>query len=482
MRITVGVRRDAELGGLMQLRKMFTAFVLVLGVSLLLFGRGSGADDRRAYDGDMRIITRPEQADLPPAATVSTPKGDRTVKPAEIGHYDIPLTALLAYQRAADILAAVKPGCDLSWTLLAAIGRVESDHGRYADSTLGTDGVASPQVIGVALDGAGPVAKIRDTDHGRWDQDPRWDRAVGPMQFLPATWQMVAVDGDGDGTRSIDDVDDAALAAGVYLCAGPEGDLGSAAAMESALHRYNDSDAYVALVMAYEKKYRGGDFEVVTRGGEVAEASAVLSGHPLTGSPTAGRGVAAEIRAGARKAAAEAEKTGGTTPGISAKPSVATRTSGSEAGGGTVLAGADDGRSPAEADSGATSPSAAGSGSGSPAGGSGTPSPPPPGPTGSDTATPGTGDPTPSAPGSTGSTDPGSTGSGSTGSGSTDSGSPSGPTADASCTATPETATPSPSPDETTPDPEICKLEATEPSADATTCEPTCAPTPTPTP
>ena len=63
---------------------------------------------------------------------------------------------------------ATRPGCQMPWTLLAGIGRVESDHGRYGGSVLGSDGVPRPAIIGIPLDGQGPVAAIRDTDHGRW--------------------------------------------------------------------------------------------------------------------------------------------------------------------------------------------------------------------------------------------------------------------------------------------------------------------------
>ena len=106
----------------------------------------------------------------------------------------------------------------MPWTLLAGIGRVESDHGRYGGSELGTDGLPRPAIVGIALNGVGPVAAIADTDNGRWDGDKVWDRAVGPMQFIPSTWQYAGRDGDGDGVENPNDLDDAALAAADYLC------------------------------------------------------------------------------------------------------------------------------------------------------------------------------------------------------------------------------------------------------------------------
>ena len=52
-----------------------------------------------------------------------------------------------------------------------------------------------------------------------WTATSSYDRAVGPMQFLPATWARYGADGDGDGVRNADDLDDAAAAAARYLCA-----------------------------------------------------------------------------------------------------------------------------------------------------------------------------------------------------------------------------------------------------------------------
>lgn len=171
----------------------------------------------------------------------------------------IPGRAVTAYQRAARVLDAVAPDCALPWTLLAGIGRVESDHGRHGGSTVAADGLVTPDIVGVALDGTGPVARIPDTDGGTLDGDRRWDRAVGPMQFIPSTWQVTGVDGDGDGERSPHDLDDAALAAGVYLCAGGTA-LDNPAGTRAALLRYNADSDYARLVQAYARSYARGDF------------------------------------------------------------------------------------------------------------------------------------------------------------------------------------------------------------------------------
>lgn len=174
------------------------------------------------------------------------------------GSNDVPEAALHAYKNAASTIARTEPSCHVSWTLLAAIGRVESNHGRFGGAVLGADGVSRPAIVGPELNGAGPFAAIADSDGGKYDGDPKWDRAVGQMQFLPSTWQSVARDGDGDGRTDPFDIDDSALGAAVYLCGA--GDLSDTAGMARAAYRYNHSDYYVSLVLAYAKGYETGVF------------------------------------------------------------------------------------------------------------------------------------------------------------------------------------------------------------------------------
>jgi hypothetical protein len=177
----------------------------------------------------------------------------------------IPAAALAAYQRSADVMANAEPGCRLGWELVAAIGRVESDHGRYGGNTLNDEGVSTPGIYGIPLDGSNGTARITDTDAGQYDDDPALDRAVGPMQFIPSTWSVIGVDGDGDGERNPQDIDDAALATGVYLCSGG-GDLSSTADQREAVYRYNHSNEYVDLVLSIMAAYSGGDFAAVPNG------------------------------------------------------------------------------------------------------------------------------------------------------------------------------------------------------------------------
>lgn len=168
---------------------------------------------------------------------------------------EIPMVALAAYQRAATVIGAADVACGLRWPLLAAIGKVESGHGRIGASSLDAGGRAVPGILGPVLDGTAGTRRIADTDAGRLDEDPRLDRAVGPMQLLPTTWGQVGVDADGDGVRDPQDIDDAALAAAVYLCSGPS-DLTTATGQREAVLRYNRSETYVTLVLAIAESYQ----------------------------------------------------------------------------------------------------------------------------------------------------------------------------------------------------------------------------------
>lgn len=106
----------------------------------------------------------------------------------------------------------------LSWTVLAAIGQVESGHGR--------------------------------------NMGPSSAGALGPMQFLPSTWRGYGVDGDGDGRKNIWDPYDAVPAAADYLCRNGAGRGGKA--LYGAIFAYNHSDTYVRNVLAIAAAYARG--------------------------------------------------------------------------------------------------------------------------------------------------------------------------------------------------------------------------------
>ncbi|GAA1151266.1 lytic transglycosylase domain-containing protein [Nesterenkonia lutea] len=166
----------------------------------------------------------------------------------------IPQRALAAYAGAALLVSQTRPDCGLGWNTLAGIGQVESQHGTYGEAQVASDGQVSPRIIGVPLDGAPGLAEIPDTDGGSLDGDADWDRAVGPMQFIPGTWALYAQDGSRSGASDPHQFDDAALTAAVYLCESG-GELSSDQGWVDAVVAYNQSVEYVNDVAAHAQGY-----------------------------------------------------------------------------------------------------------------------------------------------------------------------------------------------------------------------------------
>ncbi len=179
-----------------------------------------------------------------------------------LGQSGIPEIALEAYQQAEDTQQDDDESCGVRWTLLAAIGRVESNHGRFGGAMLREDGYGTRPIRGIPLDGRPNVALIRDTDRGALDGDTTFDRAVGPMQFIPSTWRSVGVDGNADTRRDPNNMYDAAEGAAVYLCAG-DGDLRDQDDAARAVRRYNNADEYVQVVLRLAEMYESGRVETV---------------------------------------------------------------------------------------------------------------------------------------------------------------------------------------------------------------------------
>jgi membrane-bound lytic murein transglycosylase B len=143
------------------------------------------------------------------------------------------------------------------WWLLAGIGLVESGHARSGGSVAARwNGIARPPIYGPRLDGRHGFAAIHDTDRGVIDHDKLWDRAVGPMQFLPSTWRTWGGTDKHGRIRDPQDIRAAALAAAGYLCAGGA-DLSQAQGMAAAVYSYNHSFDYVRLVLSVAAKYAG---------------------------------------------------------------------------------------------------------------------------------------------------------------------------------------------------------------------------------
>jgi hypothetical protein len=120
---------------------------------------------------------------------------------------DVPATTLEIYR-----LAEERTG--VPWQVLAGVGKVECDHNR--NPACGTPNVAG---------------------------------AVGPMQFLPGTFQRWA-HASGSAAPSILDERDAVFAAAAKLAAD-----GINSEPRRALHAYNHSDRYVATVEAWAVGY-----------------------------------------------------------------------------------------------------------------------------------------------------------------------------------------------------------------------------------
>jgi membrane-bound lytic murein transglycosylase B len=174
----------------------------------------------------------------------------------------IPPAALAAYQRSASVMAAAAPTCHLDWSVLAAIGRIASNHGGGEPQFIRPASTTRRVVV------AAPIDRFPDTDAGRLDGDPEHDVGVGPLLILPTTWAVVAVDSDDDGTRDPEDLDDAALAAAVVLC-GDGRNLSDPVDFREAAHMFNTAHRYPVLLARlarwYESdlSYRGGSTTLV---------------------------------------------------------------------------------------------------------------------------------------------------------------------------------------------------------------------------
>ncbi len=179
-----------------------------------------------------------------------------------LGESGIPEVAIEAYTDSEGVQAGTDPGCGLRWTLLAAIGRVESNHGRFGGAQLREDGYGTKPIRGIPLDGRPNVALIRDTEEGELDGDTTFDRAVGPMQFIPSTWRSVGQDGNDDGRNDPDNIFDAAQGAGAYLCA-DGANLNDTAGRARAVRRYNNADEYVRVVLSLAQMYETGRVEAL---------------------------------------------------------------------------------------------------------------------------------------------------------------------------------------------------------------------------
>jgi hypothetical protein len=215
-------RQDLPLGNPVQLRANHAAQSLRLGaaatfdlpkVDVVVARPASATLGLRDRAGVVLTAPGRSASDLASAARAVLGKRARIVTlDADAGssYHGKPRTYVELYQAA----ARTCPG--LSWSVLAAIGQIESGHG-----------------VNV-----GPSSK----------------GALGPMQFLPSTWKQWGFDGDGDRKADIMNPYDAVYAAAHNQCSYAPGS--SRENLRRALFGYNHANWYVREVLALAKLYR----------------------------------------------------------------------------------------------------------------------------------------------------------------------------------------------------------------------------------
>ena len=231
------------------------AFVLVVALVAWVLSLTSEPVQREPLE--------PVPVEIPPAAAPAPPFIDvhapgRTAD--ALTEWSLPISnstrisgqALRAYANAELIAAEAWPGCNLHWNTLAGIGWVETRHGTYTGRSfdparLNEFGIPEPSIVGPALNGTQGFARIDDTDNGALDGDTEFDRAVGPMQFIPESWARYGRDADGDGVPNPQQIDDAALGAANLLCAYGR-DLSTEEGWRQAVLSYNHSNDYLVKV------------------------------------------------------------------------------------------------------------------------------------------------------------------------------------------------------------------------------------------
>lgn len=157
-----------------------------------------------------------------------------TSEPSAVAIADIPGNYLVAYQRAGMLFG-------VDWAILAAIGKMECDHGRSSEQ-----GCAAGTVNSAGA--TGPMQFLA----------PTWRKGATPGSIPPAGPPTAAIsdgyatDGDGDGIADIWNPYDAVAAAARYLRAN-----GAPADYQRAIFAYNHSQVYVDGVLAKAGEYRG---------------------------------------------------------------------------------------------------------------------------------------------------------------------------------------------------------------------------------
>jgi hypothetical protein len=135
----------------------------------------------------------------------------------------------------------------IPWNLLAAIGKIESDHGRYSGAGVHSGangaGAAGPMQIGI-----GGAAS------NTWGGAPRHRAGAKARGY--------GVDGNGDGWADVYDPADAIPAAARFLKA-----HGARGNVRAAVYAYNHSTAYVNEVLDQAARYAHGAQTTTTPAG-----------------------------------------------------------------------------------------------------------------------------------------------------------------------------------------------------------------------
>jgi hypothetical protein len=157
----------------------------------------------------MASLTSKVSAILGPSGRIEQLRNELPVAPVSSG--TMPTTYIQLFQASA---ARYCPG--LSWTVLAAIGQIES-----ADGT---------------------------------NMGPSSAGALGPMQFLPSTWATWGTDGFGQtGTPDVMNPYDAVPSAARLLCA--DGAAAGGQSLSNAIFDYNHANWYVNEVLGLAAEY-----------------------------------------------------------------------------------------------------------------------------------------------------------------------------------------------------------------------------------
>lgn len=216
----------------------------------------SSLDDREQEVADAaaaEIVAEADRLDATQRIERNGPQFERELLASNASGTDIPYVVLNAYVTAAARTADEDPSCRVSWHHLAGIGKVESRHGSFGGNTVGPDGRTDGEILGPVLDGD-PWLAIPDSDGGVYDGNLEWDRAVGPMQFIPTSWEIFGRDGNGDGEADPHNLYDAALAAAGHLCRRHSG-LDAEPSFRQSLLGYNRSPVYGSDVIRISGEY-----------------------------------------------------------------------------------------------------------------------------------------------------------------------------------------------------------------------------------